>query len=72
MNSEGEFKSTNEEEAIQKIQYYLVKPIEAIVERFKVIRELKNKHPIIWNKLSQNEDYDEDFRREIQSFFFNL
>jgi hypothetical protein len=43
-----------------------------MVERFKVIRELKNKHPIIWTKLSHNEDYDEDFRRDIQNFFFSL
>jgi len=44
MTKEGIIDQKRQEEAIEKIQKYLVNPVEAIVERFKVIRELKTRH----------------------------
>jgi hypothetical protein len=43
-----------------------------MVERFKVVKELKQKYPYLWSKLSQNEDFDDDFRTKVTSYFLDL
>ena len=50
----------------------MIKPIENMVERLKVVKQLKEMHPYLWEKLRQDEDYDEDFRNSIISFYRDL
>ncbi len=34
-----------------------------------MIKELKTKYTLLWAKLSQNDDYEEEFKRDISKFF---
>jgi hypothetical protein len=44
-------------------------PVEKIIERFKVIKEL-DKYPLLLHKICQNEDFDVDtFKKALMQYF---
>lgn len=69
-NKDGLFENKDHQnKASEYITDLLSIPVDNIINIFRMIRELKSKYHILWSKLSQNDDYEEEFKRDISRFY---